>query len=95
MEEQTLTKEEKLEKLRELGVVGKEEGSDIISGLSHAQFDYLINFNENKSLTVPGVTVTKERYDNELVKRRKHESENAILKKQVKSIAESLISLVK
>lgn len=106
LENQTLlSKEDKIKKLQELGIVGK-DAVDVIKA-SHAELDYLIAFNEAKAnsqtkekaseeiIDENASTVPRQKWDDEVIKRRKFESENAELKKKIKNIAESLAGLSK
>ena len=97
-DEQTpiLTKEEKLVKLQELGISGNDQKAVILLGLSHVEFDYLIEFNSNKpeaKQEEPTETVSKEKYDTELIKRRDYESKIGTIKKSVRALAEQLVTL--
>lgn len=92
----TLTKEEKLAKLQELGISGSDQKAVILLGLSHLQFDYLIEFNSNKpeaKQEEPTETVSKEKYNAELIKRREYESKIGTIKKGVRALAEQLVTL--
>ena len=95
--EAELTKQEKLELLQNLGVVGTDEGSATILNLAHAELDYLIDFNSKKEAvqTESPSEALKKKYDNEVIKRREAESSLKTFKQTIINHAQTLVEAAK